>query len=77
MAAWRVRALSLLSEEDKDAAKHPTPEPQRFIQQGLSAELSLRTPRIEVSDWKPEVKLSSLLPSRTLQALAMGNPLPL
>lgn len=32
---------------------------------------SLRTPRVEVSDWKPEVKLSTLPPSHTLQALAM------
>lgn len=47
-------------QEAKDAAKHSTPKPQRIIQQSLSAELSLRTPGVGLSDWKPEVKLSSL-----------------
>lgn len=36
-AGWRVHALDILCEEDKDAAaKHPIPKPQRLIQQGLS-----------------------------------------
>lgn len=38
---------------------------------------SLRTHRVEVSDWKPEVKLSALPHSHTCETLAMGSPLPL
>lgn len=45
---------------------NPKDSPSKVYQQ--------RTPRIEVSDWKPALLPT---PSHTLQALTMGSPLPL
>lgn len=61
-AGWRIYIPDNLCDKAKDAAEHPTPTPQRIVQKSLSTELSLRTPGVGVSDWKPGVKLSSLVP---------------